>query len=139
MAMFGKENPPRSDQRAATAPVEAALSIISAGMRITGDVETSGALKIDGEINGSITGARQVMLGRGSVVRGNVAAGEVVVAGSIDGSVTAGDRLELQATAAVTGDIDTKSIVVTEGAKINGQVRMTAAAARPEALRIARA
>ena len=44
---------------------EASLSIIAAGMRITGDVETTGTLKIDGRIDGSVTGARQLLLGRG--------------------------------------------------------------------------
>lgn len=139
MAIFGKEGPPRSDARTATVPVEAALSIISAGTRITGDVETSGVLKIDGEISGSVVGARQVLLGRAGVVRGNIAAGEVVLGGVVDGSVAASDRLELQATATVTGDIDTRSIVVIEGAKINGQVRMgDGVGVRSEPLRIAR-
>lgn len=141
MAMFGKDIPARPESRAPGAPVEAALSIIAAGMRINGDVDTSGVLKVDGEIHGSITGARQVLLGRGGTVRGNVTAGEVVVGGAVDGSVSASERLELQATATITGDIETRSIVVVEGARINGVVRMTdAAAARTaEPLRIARA
>lgn len=140
MAMFGKEGATKSDSRASGSPVEAVLSIVAAGMTITGDVQTSGVLKVDGEINGSITGARQVLLGRSGIVRGNVVAGEVVVGGSVDGSVSASDRLELQSTAAVTGDIDTRSIVVIEGARINGMVRMTDnSAIRAEPLRIARA
>ena len=139
MAMFGKENPQRTEPRSASASVEAALSIISAGMRITGDIESSGVLKIDGEVNGSITGARQVLLGSGGTVRGNVAGGEVVIGGAVEGSIAATERLELQSTATVAGDIETRSIVVVEGARINGQVRMTAASvARTEPLRIAR-
>ena len=140
MAMFNKDVGARPEPRAPSAPVEAALSIIAAGMKITGDVDTSGVLKVDGEINGSITGARQVLLGRGGAVRGNVVAGEVVVGGHVEGSVSATERLELQATATIAGDIETRSIVVLEGARINGLVRMTdAGAARSEPLRIARA
>ena len=141
MALFGKDLPARPEPRPSGGPVEAALSIIAAGMRVTGDVDTSGVLKVDGEIHGSITGARQVLLGRGGTVRGNVAAGEVVVGGSVDGSVSASERLELQATATITGDIETRSIVVVEGARINGVVRMTdvATARNAEPLRIARA
>jgi cytoskeletal protein CcmA (bactofilin family) len=53
--------------------------------------------------------------------------------------VSAIDRLELQATASVAGDIDTRSIVVIEGARINGVVRMTDVSAhRQEPLKIAR-
>jgi cytoskeletal protein CcmA (bactofilin family) len=139
MAMFGKDGAQKPDGRSPGSPVEAVLSIVAAGMTITGDVQTAGVLKVDGEINGSITGARQVLLGRGGVVRGNVTAGEVVVGGNVEGSVSALDRLELQATAAVHGDIDTRSIVVIEGAKINGMVRMSdSAAIKAEPLRIAR-
>ena len=136
MALLRKDND-KVDVRGGTA--EAALSIIAAGMHISGDVETNGTMKIDGRIDGSVLGARQVMLGRHGTIHGNIRAGEVVVGGLIDGAIVANERLELQASAVVNGDIDTKSIVVLEGARINGAVRMqetqpsnsTAAVARP--------
>jgi cytoskeletal protein CcmA (bactofilin family) len=121
MALLKKDSD-KSDVRGN--PAEAALSIIASGMRITGDVETNGTLKIDGRIEGSVTGARQLLLGRGGVIQGNVHAGEVVVGGEVHGSIAADERLELQNSAVVNGDIDTKSIVVLEGARINGAVRM---------------
>ncbi|MBM4192925.1 MAG: polymer-forming cytoskeletal protein [Gemmatimonadetes bacterium] len=136
--MFPKDSPAKSDSRSAAPIAEASLSIIAAGVRLTGDIESTGVLKVDGEINGSITGARQVLLGRNGIVHGNVTAGEVVVGGAVEGSVAATERLELQATAAVQGDIATRSIVVLEGARINGLVRMGETAVRAEPLRIAR-
>lgn len=117
-----KKDSDKNETRAGSA--EAALSIIAAGMRITGDVETNGTLKIDGRIEGSVVGARQMMLGRNGAIHGNVHAGEVVVGGQVHGSIVADERLELQGSAVVNGDIDTKSIVVLEGARINGAVRM---------------
>jgi cytoskeletal protein CcmA (bactofilin family) len=121
MSLLKKDND-KSDTRSSA--VEAALSIIAAGMRITGDIETSGTLKIDGRIEGSVVGARQLMLGRNGAIHGNVHAGEVVLGGQVHGSIVADERLELQGSAVVDGDIDTKSIVVLEGARINGAVRM---------------
>jgi cytoskeletal protein CcmA (bactofilin family) len=112
----------KSDARGGA--VEAALSIIATGMRITGDIETTGTLKIDGRIEGSVVGARQMMLGRSGAIHGNVHAGEVVLGGQVHGSIVADERLELQSSAVVDGDIDAKSIVVLEGARINGAVRM---------------
>ena len=141
--MFGKE------ERAAARPeprnssvAEAPMSIISSGMRITGDLECAGVVKVDGRIDGSVTGARQVLLGRGGAVHGNVIADEVVIGGVVDGAILAAERLELQGTAMVNGDIETKSIIVLEGARINGVVRMSdshaaSRAGRPEPLRIA--
>ncbi len=139
MAMFSKDAPARGESKIPGTSVEAALSIVAAGMKVTGDIDTSGVIKVDGEVNGSITGARQVLLGRGGIVRGNVSGGEVVIGGAVEGTVTAAERLELQSTASVKGDIDTRSIVVVEGARINGVVRMSeTAGARAEPLRLAR-
>jgi cytoskeletal protein CcmA (bactofilin family) len=75
-------------------------------------------------------------------VHGNVIADEVVIGGVVDGAILAAERLELQGTAVVNGDIETKSIIVLEGARINGVVRMSDSSAmsrsgRPEPLRIA--
>ncbi len=121
MALLRKDAD-KGDARGSTP--EAALSIIAAGMRIIGDVETNGTIKIDGRVEGSVLGARQVMLGRNGAIHGNLHAGEVVIGGVVDGAIVADDRLELQGSAVVNGDIDTKSIVVLEGARINGVVRM---------------
>ena len=122
--MFGKEEGAAKGVRSA-APAETTLSIISAGTTISGDIECSGVLKIEGRIDGSVRRARQVMLAREGAIAGDVTAHEVVVGGVIDGNVTASDRLELQTSAVVNGDIATKSIVVMEGARINGGVKMT--------------
>jgi len=123
MAIFGKDGASRPEARG-TSPVEIPLSIIANGMRIVGDIETAGVVKVDGQIDGSVNGARQLLLGRGASIRGAILADEVVIGGTVDGGVVATERLELQSSAVVNGDIETRSIVVLEGAQINGAVRM---------------
>ena len=124
MAIFGKEEgAARGTSRGAAN--ETTLSIISAGTVVTGDVDCGGVLKVEGRINGGVLRARQVMLAKEGAIHGDVAAHEVVVGGVIDGSVSASERIELQTTAVVNGDISTKSIIVMEGARINGAVKMT--------------
>jgi cytoskeletal protein CcmA (bactofilin family) len=141
--MFGKDQPAtgRAESRTGS-PITLASdtppSVIAASMRIVGDLESSGIVKIDGRVDGSITHAKQVLLGRGATIMGNVLADEVIVGGTVDGGIRAADRLELQASAIVNGDIETKSIVVLEGARINGSVRMTdGATAKAEPVRVA--
>jgi cytoskeletal protein CcmA (bactofilin family) len=124
MAMFGKEGSTRPEVPS-TSPVEIPLSIIANGMRIVGDIETAGVLKVDGRIDGSVNGARQVLLSRGASIHGAILADEIVIGGVVDGGIIATERLELQATAIVNGDIETKSIIVLEGARINGVVKMS--------------
>jgi cytoskeletal protein CcmA (bactofilin family) len=123
VAMFGKEDGAGRAGRGSAG--ENTLSIISAGTTVTGDIECSGVLKVEGRINGSVRRARQVMLAKEGAIHGDVTANEVVVGGVIDGAVTAAERLELQTSAVVNGDISTRSIVVMEGARINGALKMT--------------
>jgi cytoskeletal protein CcmA (bactofilin family) len=120
--MFGKDGKP-TDGRPAV-PGDAILSIIAAGTRLVGDWEGPGLIKVDGRVEGSITGARQAIVGRDGVVHGNIQASEVILAGTVDGSVVATDRAELQGSAAINGDVNTRTIIVHEGARINGTVRM---------------
>lgn len=132
MAIFGKEDGGTKPSRGANN--ETTLSIISAGTTVVGDIECTGILKVEGRIDGSVRRARQVMLAKEGAIHGDVNAQEVVVGGVIDGNVSASDRLELQTTAVVNGEITTKSIIVMEGARINGGVKMTelALVKRPE-------
>lgn len=123
MAMFSKDE--SGTRNAARGNAESTLSIVASGSTITGDIACTGVLKVEGQIDGSVRQARQVMLAKDGAIRGNVTAQEIVVGGLVDGNVTAADRLELQPTAVVNGDITTKSIVVMEGARINGSVKMT--------------
>ena len=126
MAIFAKDGK-AMDVRAPAS--DAILSIIAAGMNVVGNLDGPGLVKIDGRVEGSITGARQIIVGRDGAVRGNLNATEGIVAGTVDGSVIATERVEVQGTAIITGDIQTRVIVVHEGAKINGTVRMSAMAA----------
>ena len=104
--------------------------MIAAGLKIVGDVETSGALKIEGTVQGSIRGARQVILGRTGVIQGDIQAEEVILGGRIVGTVTANERFEIQANSLIEGDVHTRSIVVFEGGLLNGNVRMDMAGAK---------
>jgi len=99
-------------------------SLLDAQLVVTGDLDTSGSLRIDGKLEGSIRRADTVVLGVGAAMSGDVHAREVVIGGTIIGNVHATERVELQATAIVTGDILTQTILVQEGGVVNGRVLM---------------
>src|SRR5258705_7301039 len=94
-------------------------SLLDAQLSLTGDLETSGSLRIEGSLDGSVLSADSVVIGVGSKISGDIHAREVVVGGTITGNVNASERVELQATAVVTGDIHTGSILVQEGGVVN--------------------
>jgi cytoskeletal protein CcmA (bactofilin family) len=125
MSIFNKPPAERPVTRLDTPPTDAgAMSVIANGMRIMGDVESNGIIKVEGIIEGAVRGARQLLLGRSGVVHGDIHAGDAVLGGKVVGAVIASERVEIQGTASVEGDIHTKSIVVFEGGSINGSVRM---------------
>jgi cytoskeletal protein CcmA (bactofilin family) len=124
------ERPPVRLDSPPTTAEGGGTSVIAPGMKIVGDVETSGILKIEGTVQGSIRGARQVMLGRSGVIQGDVQAEEVILGGRVVGTVTATERVEIQANSVIEGDVHTRSIVVFEGGLLNGNVRMDMAGAK---------
>jgi len=109
---------------------ETGLSVIASGMKIVGDIESTGVVKIEGTVEGAVRGARQLLLGRQGTVHGDIRAHEVVIGGTVIGTIVADERVEIQGTSSVQGDIHTKSIVVLEGGVINGTVRMGEIAAQ---------
>ena len=129
MSIFNKRTSDRPMTRSDAPQPEAAMSLIGAGMRIVGDIETSGVVKVEGTIEGAVRGAKQVLLGRSGVIHGDIHAADAILGGKVVGSIVASERLELQATASIEGDVHTRSIVVFEGGQINGNVRVGEAVA----------
>ena len=122
MAIFAKES--AGDMRNTPTNSDATLSVIAYGSKVSGDMECSGVLKIEGTVEGTIRGARQVLLGRQGVVKGDIETREAVIGGQVEGSILALERVEIQGTAAVVGNVHTKTIVIREGGQVNGTIRM---------------
>ena len=113
--------PAKGDLRRA----DGGLSIIATGTTIVGDVRSDGTVKVEGAVEGHVIAAQQVLLARGSQVKGDVQAREAVIGGVVEGSTRATDRVEIQATAVVQGDISTQRIVIAEGGQVNGSLMMS--------------
>ena len=130
MSIFTKPTTEKVPMRTDSPSPDAGLSVIAAGMKIVGDIESTGVVKIEGVVEGAIRGARQLLLGRQGTVHGDIRAHEVVIGGIVIGTIVADERVEIQGTSSVQGDIYTKTIVVLEGGVINGAVRMGDAAVK---------
>jgi cytoskeletal protein CcmA (bactofilin family) len=113
----------------AKSPVEArvppaGLSIVAVGMRVNGNLDSDGTVKIEGAVDGNVVTREQVLVSKGGEVHGNIEAREAIIGGTVYGSIRALERVEIQTGATVEGDIATRRIMVAEGAKVNGLVRM---------------
>ncbi len=112
------------NDRNESAGKESGLSVVAAGMRITGQLDTNGTVKVEGFVAGSIRAERQVLVAKGGVVEGDVLTREAVIGGEVRGAIYADERVEVQTTSQIHGDITTKRILLQEGGEVNGHLRM---------------
>jgi cytoskeletal protein CcmA (bactofilin family) len=97
------------------------FSFIGAEVTVTGDVETTGRLHLDGKVVGDIRCASLVQ-GESGVVHGNITAGDARLAGLVDGAVEAA-TLHLEPSARVTGDILYEALGIATGAQVEGRFK----------------
>jgi cytoskeletal protein CcmA (bactofilin family) len=98
------------------------ISIIGPGMRVIGDCETDGTLRIEGTVEGTVRAGKAVVVGKEGNVEGDIQTQDAIVGGKVNGKIVAESRLELQATCVVEGDIRARRIKLDEGGQINGSV-----------------
>jgi cytoskeletal protein CcmA (bactofilin family) len=111
-------------------PEATGLSIIGPDLRVEGDLETEGVVKVEGQVRGAIGAGQQVLVAAGSTVEGDIQTREAVVGGAVRGSIVASERVELLPTAVVTGNVTTVRLLIHEGGRINGEIVMQSAAER---------
>jgi cytoskeletal protein CcmA (bactofilin family) len=101
-------------------------AFLGKGTKISGKLVFDGQGRIEGQVDGEIAAKDVLTVGGGAVVNAKIAGTTVVIEGHVTGDVTASQRLELRASARVHGNVTTPSLVVQEGAVLNGQCSMTA-------------
>lgn len=101
-----------------------ALSIVAQDMTISGDLMAEGVVRIEGRVVGSVAAGSQILLSEGGVVEGDLKTREAVIGGEVRGSVMADERIEVQANALVHGDLITPRLLIQEGGRVNGAIRM---------------
>lgn len=99
-------------------------TVIAEGVRVEGNFTGEGSMQIDGIVQGSISTGQAVTIGKSAEIQANIKAAVVVVAGRIRGNIVAKDRLELTTGSRVDGDVTTKTLVMAEGAVLNGKCTM---------------
>jgi len=114
--------PPRPATPApSVTPAGQGVSIISKALKITGQLESTEAVQIDGEVDGDIRAA-SVKVGGNAKVKGTVYGEVVEVAGRIEGKIEA-KKVVLKQTAHMAGDVVHQDITIESGAYINGHCR----------------
>jgi cytoskeletal protein CcmA (bactofilin family) len=107
-----------------TTSAESVISIIGPGMKLVGDIETDGTVRIEGTVEGNVRAGKAVVIGKDGSVEGTIVTQDAVVSGRLVGTMTAESRLELQSTSRIDGDVYARRMQLEEGAILNGTVKM---------------
>lgn len=97
-------------------------TVIAPSVRVEGDFVSEGNVRIEGEVKGSISTERDLIVGENAKITAGVQARNGVIAGELHGNLRVFDRLELASTARIYGDIQAKVLSVAPGAMMKGQL-----------------
>jgi cytoskeletal protein CcmA (bactofilin family) len=100
-------------------------TFVAEGVRISGDLETSGPLVVCGVIRGDGRVGGTLRMAVTAQWEGEIHAQAAVVAGRITGRLVVESKLEIGSTAVIRADIVARSIAVARGAVIDGAVTVT--------------
>ncbi len=112
------------DRDAKTSPPEQVISIIGPGMKVVGDCDTDGTVRVEGRVEGNIRAGKAVVVGKEGDVQGDIFTQDAVISGSVTGTLRAESRLEIQATSRIEGEVVAGRMQLEEGAILNGSVQM---------------
>jgi cytoskeletal protein CcmA (bactofilin family) len=100
-------------------------SLIARGTVIRGDLRFSGALHLDGRIEGTVLGEgddAMFTLSEHGQVHGEIHVPQAVINGHVTGDVNVSVRLELAPQARIDGDLRYHTLEMAAGAQVNGRI-----------------
>lgn len=100
------------------------LNIIGSGTLIKGDIETTGDIRIDGNINGNIDAKGKIVIGQIGKIEGELKCKVAEISGKIEGKITVSELLTLKSTAKIFGSIFTSKLAIEPGAIFTGSCNM---------------
>src|SRR6185312_3788761 len=92
------------------------VSVISKALKITGQLESTEDIQIDGEVEGDVRGI-SVKVGNNAKVKGTVFGEEVELSGTVEGKIEA-KKVVLTGTAHMSGDVVHQDIHIASGAYV---------------------
>ena len=104
---------------------DAITTLLGEDARIEGHLDFAGTLRLDGKLEGTLTGRNGTLIvGEKAVLEAQITVKNAVVMGTVTGSVEALEKIELYPPAKVDGDITAPKVTIESGAVLNGKCLM---------------
>jgi cytoskeletal protein CcmA (bactofilin family) len=97
---------------------------VDAGCVIRGELEFQNSFRLEGKVEGTVRSRSELVVGEQGVVEGEIEVARCLVGGSVRGTIKASDQVVLHATARVYAEIHTPTLVMEDGAYLEGRVCM---------------
>jgi cytoskeletal protein CcmA (bactofilin family) len=101
-------------------------TIIGAGTTITGNMECTGDIRIDGTLKGNLHASAKIIVGASGLVDGDINGKQADVMGKVIGVIKVSEILYLHEKGSVNGDIYAAQLKIDPSASFNGQSHMGA-------------
>ena len=112
------------------------VSRIAESVVIKGDITSRSDIRVDGQIDGTITSEGRIVVGEKACLTGSLFCNDTDFWGKMDGDLYVRNVLSVKGTAVINGNIHVRKLQVEMGAQINGSCKMISEAEYDEALGI---
>jgi cytoskeletal protein CcmA (bactofilin family) len=98
-----------------------AMTFISKGSEVKGDIFAAGNLRVDGTIRGNVRAEGDIEVSAGGVIEGkSVSARNIIIHGLVKATLTADEQLRIHSQGEVQGDVTAQSLDIESGARFVG-------------------
>lgn len=113
MALLGRKSKEKTVNKVASA------TIITSCTEVTGNLQGSDTIHIDGKVTGNITVNNTLIIGKSGIIKGDVKAKNVIINGIMEGKINC-DTLEVMQTGKLSNNIEAKELIL--DGKVEGNV-----------------
>jgi cytoskeletal protein CcmA (bactofilin family) len=126
----GRETGTETPMRATPAPSTSSsgsgglTAFIDQGSEFEGKLSFKDTVRIDGRFRGEISSENTLIVGESGEIEATIHSSTIAISGSVTGDVIAKSKVVVHKTGSVEGNIETPSLMVEEGARIEGEIKM---------------
>lgn len=99
--------------------------MIGAKVKVTGDIESSEDLLIEGEVNGTVKLVdNELIIGNSGRVQANIEAKTIRIEGEVQGDIVGQERVVITTTGNVQGNVSSPRVMLEDGGRFKGSIDM---------------
>jgi len=103
---------------------DALNGFMDAGCTVRGELEFSNSFSLAGRVEGTVRSRSELIVGEDGVVEGEIDVARCLIGGEVRGTIRASEKVVLHASAKVWAEIHTVTLVMEDGAFLEGKVNM---------------